>query len=54
MKNDILLYADDILLCTYKSGLKHMLNIVEKYGLDYEILFNVGKTYVMTFNKNIK
>jgi hypothetical protein len=46
IKIDILLYADDILLiCTNKSGLQQMLKVVEQYGLDYEIVFNIGKTY---------
>jgi hypothetical protein len=46
IKIDIFLYADDILLiCTNKSGLQQMLKVVEQYGLDYEIVFNIGKTY---------
>ncbi len=46
IKIDILLYADDILLiCTNKSSLQQMLKVVEQYGLDYEIVFNIGKTY---------
>jgi hypothetical protein len=31
-----------------------MLKVVEQYGLEYEIVFNIGKTYTMTFFEHIK
>jgi len=54
-KIECLFYADDIIIVsTIKSQAQELLNIVESYGSEYEILFNVGKTYAMTFNAKTK
>jgi exonuclease III len=54
-KIECLFYADDIIImASIKKQAQELLNIVEKYGQDYEILFNVGKTYTMIFNHKIK
>jgi exonuclease III len=54
-KIECLFYADDILVvATIKKELENLLLIVEEYGKKFEILFNVGKTYTMTFNNKIK
>jgi len=48
-------YADDIIiLATIKHEAQQMLKIIERYGNEYEIKFNVGKTYSMAFNQRQK
>jgi hypothetical protein len=51
---DIILYADDILLLTDdKNKLRHMLNILTKFGETNEIKFNGSKTTLMIYNKTM-
>lgn len=55
LKIDILLYADDILLCsTTRCGLQKLIKIVEEYGQSLEIKFNPSKTQMIIFNDNVK
>ncbi len=54
-KIECLFYADDILIiATIKKQVQKLLQIVETYGNQFEILFNVGKTYTMVFNNKVK
>ena len=44
-------YADDLsLLCPTLTGLREMLNICEKFALEYNIIFNAKKSQVLCFN----
>lgn len=52
LKMDIQLYADDILLISEtKIGLRRQLEIVEKYGHEFDVKFNPDKTVYMVFNE---
>ncbi|RNA13759.1 hypothetical protein BpHYR1_015289 [Brachionus plicatilis] len=45
-----IVYADEILLInTTKKALQNQLNIVEKYGDEFEIKYNARKTVLMVF-----
>jgi hypothetical protein len=44
-------YADDvILLAPTVTGMKHMLEICTKYGMEYNVLFNPDKTKLIHIN----
>ena len=48
-----LLYADDLVLVSPSSaGLKKLLAICEKFGIDNDILFNADKSAIMFFKSN--
>ena len=48
-------YADDaILLSPTVSGLQKMINICERFGIDYHVSFNSSKTYCIKFSNNSK
>ncbi|RNA29712.1 RNA-directed DNA polymerase from mobile element jockey-like [Brachionus plicatilis] len=54
IKLDVVLYADDIMLIsTCKYGLQRQLHIVQKYGLENGIKYNLDKTEFMLYNDSI-
>ncbi len=48
---EVMGYADDIiLLAPTVTGMKHMLEICTKYGMEYNVLFNPDKTKLIHIN----
>ena len=48
-----ILYADDLVLISPSSrGLYRLLRECEKYGIEFDIVFNANKSYVMCFMSN--
>ena len=44
-------YADDIIImCPTLSGMNHMLNVCEQYGMEYNVIFNPVKTKFIFVN----
>ena len=55
VKADIILYADDIVLMSNSAlGLQAMLKIVEEFGAENEIKFNVTKTNILIIQPKIR
>ena len=48
----VVAYADDVtLLCPSRKGLQQMLNICERFGIEYHITYNPTKTECILFSK---
>ena len=48
------MYADDLVLfCPSAKGLQKLINICDKYGLEYDIIYNSTKSAIMIFSCNM-